>query len=81
MSDAVIRPARREESAEIAKLFLISSDGLAAYIWSQIERPGLSLIEIGAERYTREVDRRALVPHPTLHYDEGDAVLLVCDLA
>ena len=192
MSDVVIRPARRADSAEIAKLFLISSDGLAEYIWSQIERPGLSLIEIGAERYAREgvpfsyenclvaeesgrilgmlhsfpmepdpepaeaapdpvlrpygeledygslyisavalypnyrnqglgsrllgeavaharnlglprlslicfernegamrlyrrlgyreVDRRALVPHPMLHYDDGDAVLLVCDV-
>lgn len=192
MTDIVIRPARREESAEIAKLFLISSDGLAEYIWSQIDRPGLSLIEIGAERYAREgvafsyqnclvaaqdgrvlgmthcfpmepdpepaaqepdpvlrpyeeledygslyisavalypnhrnqglgtqllsaamaqareqglpklslicferneaamrlyrrlgyrmVDRRAVVPHPTLHYGDGDAVLLVCDV-
>ena len=49
-----IRPARREDSAAIAELFLISSDGLAAYIWSGLEEPGLSLIEIGAKRYDRE---------------------------
>ena len=27
----------------------------------------------------REIDRRALVPHPCLHYEEGDAVLLAKD--
>ena len=51
---AIIRPATREDSAAIAELFLISSDGLAEYIWSGIDAPGLSLIEIGAERYARE---------------------------
>ncbi len=50
----VLRPATREDSAAIAELFLISSDGLAAYIWSGIKAPGQSLIEIGAERYARE---------------------------
>lgn len=49
-----IRPAAREDSAAIAELFLISSDGLAAYIWSGMETEGRSLIEIGAERYARE---------------------------
>jgi len=48
-----IRPALQEEAGEIARLFLISSDGLAAYIWSKMEMPGLSLEEIGAARYAR----------------------------
>lgn len=48
-----IRPALQEEAGEIARLFLISSDGLAAYIWSKINVPGLSLEEIGAARYAR----------------------------
>lgn len=48
-----IRPALQEEAGEIARLFLISSDGLAAYIWSKMDMPGLSLEEIGAARYAR----------------------------
>lgn len=54
MPETTIRAAVRDDCAEIAKLFLISSDGLAEYIWSRMDRPGLSLIEIGAERYARE---------------------------
>ncbi len=50
----ILRPATREDSAAIAELFLISSDGLAAYIWSGLEAPGRSLIDVGAERYARE---------------------------
>jgi ribosomal protein S18 acetylase RimI-like enzyme len=52
--DLDIRWARRHEAGEIARLFLISSDGLAAYIWSRMDMPGLSLEEIGAARYARE---------------------------
>ena len=50
----MIRQARRQDCAVIAKLFLISSDGLAEYIWSQMDMPGLSLAEIGERRYARE---------------------------
>ena len=52
--DLDIRWAQKHEAGEIARLFLISSDGLAAYIWSQMDMPGLSLEEIGAVRYARE---------------------------
>jgi ribosomal protein S18 acetylase RimI-like enzyme len=48
-----IRPALREDAGEIARLFLISSDGLAACIWSRMRMAGLSLEEIGAARYAR----------------------------
>lgn len=48
-----IRFARREEAGHIARLFLISSDGLAAYIWSRMDMPGLALEEIGSARYAR----------------------------
>lgn len=54
MPEPKIRPAVREDCAEIAKLFLISSDGLAEYIWGRMDMPGLSLIEVGAQRYARE---------------------------
>jgi len=50
----VLRPAIREDSAAIAALFLISSDGLAAYIWGGQDVPEQSLIETGAQRYARE---------------------------
>ncbi|SDG35318.1 hypothetical protein SAMN05216241_109108 [Limimonas halophila] len=52
-ADIPIRWARAEEAGAIARLFLISSDGLAAYIWGQMEMPGLSLEEVGAARYAR----------------------------
>ena len=46
-----IRQAVKADSADIARLFLISSDGLAEYIWSQVTEPGESA---GARRYARE---------------------------
>ncbi len=57
-ADLDIRWAKAEEARAIARLFLVSSDGLAAYIWSRIEMPGLSrgdasLEDIGAARYAR----------------------------
>jgi len=54
MSETTIRRARRADCADIAKLFLLSSDGLAAYIWGQMDMPSLSLQEIGEQRYARE---------------------------
>lgn len=53
-TDFSIRDAAREDAREIAKLYLIASDGLAEYIWRQIDMPGLSPEEIGAHRYARE---------------------------
>lgn len=49
-----IRPAVKEDSADIARLFLISSDGLAEYIWGGIAEPGETVAEAGARRYARE---------------------------
>jgi ribosomal protein S18 acetylase RimI-like enzyme len=51
---ARLRPAVQADCPDIARLFLIASDGLAAYIWSRMDMPGLSLEEIGALRYARE---------------------------
>ncbi len=48
------RQAVKEDSADIARLFLISSDGLAEYIWSKVAEPGETVIEAGAHRYARE---------------------------
>jgi ribosomal protein S18 acetylase RimI-like enzyme len=54
MSEVTIRRGKREDSATIAQLFLISSDGLAEYIWSKIAEPDETALEAGARRYARE---------------------------
>jgi ribosomal protein S18 acetylase RimI-like enzyme len=51
---ARLRPADTSDSRVIAELFLVASDGLAAYIWSRIAEPGESLIAVGARRYARQ---------------------------
>ncbi|MEX3774278.1 N-acetyltransferase family protein [Pseudomonas sp. MYb118] len=48
------RPARRSDAREIARLFQISSEGAADYIWSQIAEPGQHLLDVGAQRYARD---------------------------
>ena len=54
--DVVLRPATPDDCRRIAELFRVSSDGVADYIWSQLqpEHPGASLVEIGTRRYQRE---------------------------
>ena len=49
-----VRPARPEDCGDIAMLFLLSSDGLAEYIWSQAGPEGASPLETGRQRYARE---------------------------
>jgi GNAT superfamily N-acetyltransferase len=49
-----VRPAERSDSALIARLFRISSDGVADYIWRQIGGPDADLLAIGTERYARQ---------------------------
>ncbi len=48
-----LRAAVEDDAREIAGLFLISSDGLAAYIWERDRASGVSLIEHGTARYAR----------------------------
>lgn len=50
----VLRPAARDDCARIARLMMIASDGVAAYTWSRIDAPELSLIEIGEQRFAQE---------------------------
>ena len=49
-----LRQATRDDCERIARLYMIASDGVAEYIWSRIHAPGLSLLEIGKQRYARE---------------------------
>jgi len=48
------RPARRDEARLIATLFRICAGGVADYVWSTMQEPGESLIDVGARRYERE---------------------------
>ena len=50
----LFRPAQRADAREIARLFQISSEGGADYIWSLIAQPGEALLDVGAARYARE---------------------------
>ncbi len=68
-----IRAAAPADCHEIASLFLVSSDGLAAYIWSLMSMPGLNLIEIGARRYARE--GAAFSYQNCLMAEQGDRVI------
>lgn len=54
MTEVVLRPARKDDAPAIARLFLVASDGLAEYIWSQLAGPGEDLAAVGARRYARE---------------------------
>ena len=48
------RPALRADAREIARLFQISSEGAADYIWSQLAEPGQDLLDVGTARYARD---------------------------
>ena len=52
----MLRAARQADCRRIAELFRISSEGIADYIWTQLqgEYPGSSLLEIGECQYQRE---------------------------
>lgn len=54
-SDRVtFRPAREDECRTIARLYSISSDGLADYIWTTLAKPGEDILDVGARRYSNE---------------------------
>jgi GNAT superfamily N-acetyltransferase len=48
-----IRAARKSDAGDIARLYLVSSDGFAAYIWSRYQKPGMTLEDVGRARYGR----------------------------
>ena len=50
----LFRPGRRADARDIARLFQITSEGCADYIWSRIAQPGQQLLDVGAMRYARE---------------------------
>jgi len=52
--NTVFRPARKDECRTIAKLFSMSSDGVADYIWSGLAEPGEDILDVGLRRYESE---------------------------
>lgn len=50
----LVRSATAKDAADIARLFLVSSDGLAAYIWERDRAPEVDLMAHGAARYARQ---------------------------
>ena len=48
------RPARKDECRTIARLYSISSDGLADYIWTTLAKPGEDILDVGERRYSNE---------------------------
>jgi GNAT superfamily N-acetyltransferase len=54
MSPLHVRPARRSDCVDIARLVLMSSDGIAEYIWSPHLIGRASLIAVGTQRCARD---------------------------
>ncbi len=52
--DVIFRPAIKQDCREIARLYSISSDGVADYIWTKLAEPGEDIIDVGIRRYGRE---------------------------
>ncbi|MGE0232436.1 MAG: N-acetyltransferase family protein [Flavobacteriaceae bacterium] len=49
----MLRPAVAADARAIAELFLLSSDGLAAYIWRKVDPNAADLLDVGERRYAR----------------------------
>ncbi|MDX1384930.1 MAG: GNAT family N-acetyltransferase [Thermoanaerobaculia bacterium] len=54
MSEVRYRAAEKADCAAIARLYSISSDGVADYIWTKLAEPGEDILEVGRRRYERE---------------------------
>lgn len=54
MDEILFRAATRNDCGHIARLYSISSDGVADYIWTQLAAPGEDILDVGRRRYERE---------------------------
>jgi ribosomal protein S18 acetylase RimI-like enzyme len=54
LDEVTFRPAKRDECRTIARLYSISSDGLADYIWTTLAKPGEDILDVGERRYSNE---------------------------
>ena len=53
-SQIIIRAAVKEDARTIARLYQLSSDGVADYIWSKLATLHEELLDVGEKRYQRE---------------------------
>lgn len=49
-----IRPARREDAADLARLIDLAGEGMPCWLWAQSAAPGQTPEEVGRERAARE---------------------------
>ena len=49
-----LRPARREDAPDLARLVDIAGEGLASYLWARGTRPGESAFDVGVRRAARD---------------------------
>ena len=54
MNNIKFRAAKKQDARTIARLYSISSDGVADYIWTQLADPGEDIVDVGERRYARE---------------------------
>ena len=54
MARVEFKPASKGDCTAIARLYSISSDGVADYIWSKLAGPGEEPLAVGRRRYERE---------------------------
>lgn len=54
MASHIFRPASKADCAVIARLYGISSDGVADYIWTSLAESGEDILDVGRRRYERE---------------------------
>jgi ribosomal protein S18 acetylase RimI-like enzyme len=53
-SAPIFRPATKADASALAVLVDIAGEGMPAYMWSTLKKPGQSLLEVGRERAQRE---------------------------
>jgi ribosomal protein S18 acetylase RimI-like enzyme len=49
-----LRPARREDAPDLARLVDLASEGLASYLWAEIAEPGEAPFDVGVRRAERD---------------------------
>jgi ribosomal protein S18 acetylase RimI-like enzyme len=50
----VLRPARAEDAADLARLADLAGEGLPAYLWAKLAEPGEDAFAVGARRVARD---------------------------
>ena len=50
----VIRPARREDAADLARCVDLASEGLVRLVWAELAEPGEDVMAVGARRAARD---------------------------